>query len=196
MNGYEQNTSSLWVRLARLFQDREYRHSYAESFTNTLIAAQLKANREMRKLSQAQLAELAGMKQSRISTIENVNYDSWSVRTLRRIAQAFDLVLVIKFESFGNLVHEMESFDRASLERPSFPDDPAFASQKPAASEPVADAELTVRGDAIGDLNTGDLKPVANLASYRRASSKVQETTPSARPELLEEDLWLNTSGA
>jgi transcriptional regulator with XRE-family HTH domain len=119
-------TPSLFKQLGRLFRNREYRHSYAESFTNTLIAAQLKANRERRTLSQAQLATLADMKQSHISRIENVNYDGWSVRTLRRIARAFDLVLIVKFESFGALVREMESFNRSSLERPTFAEDPAF----------------------------------------------------------------------
>ena len=128
MKNTGRHTSPLLDRLRKLFQDPEYRRSYAESFTNTLIAAQLKANRESRNLSQAELAELAGMKQSRISTIENVNYESWSIRTLRRIAQAMDLVLVVKLESFGNLLQDMESLDRPNLERPSFADDPVFHS--------------------------------------------------------------------
>src|SRR4029079_16275249 len=118
MKNTGRHTSPLLDRLRKLFQDPEYRRSYAESFTNTLIAAQLKANRESRNLSQAELAELAGMKQSRISKIENVNYESWSIRTLRRIAQAMDLVLVVKLESFGNLLQDMESLDRPNLERP------------------------------------------------------------------------------
>ncbi len=163
MQGSEQNTSSLWTRLTRSFRDREYRHVYAESFTNTLIAAQLKANREMRKLSQEQLAELAGMKQSRISAIENVNYESWSVRTLRRIARTFDLVLVIKFESFGNVVREMESFDRSSLERPSFQDDPDFK---------VSSERTTTPGNVVAfpgarsqeDSSAGDALAVADFA--------------------------------
>lgn len=130
MNTTEPYTSPLLERLRDLFQDPEYRHAYAESFTNTFIAAQLKANREKRQLLQSELATVADMKQSRISTIENVNYESWSVRTLRRIARAMDLVLVVKLESFGAVIRDMESLSRESLERPSFGDDPVFQASR------------------------------------------------------------------
>lgn len=114
------------MNLARLFRDKEYRRSYVEAFSNTSIAAQIKANREKRQLSQAQLADLAGMKQSRISTVENVNYESWNIRTLRRLADAFDLVLVVRFESFGKVLDDIAEFTRDTIEQPSFDEDPAF----------------------------------------------------------------------
>lgn len=152
MKTTEPNTSSLLSKLRGLFRDREYRQAYAESFTNTLIAAQLKANRERRGLSQSELAELAGMKQSRISTIENVNYENWNIRTLRRIAQAMDLVLVVKLESFGNLVRDMETFKRDNLERPSFDDDPVFNPDKTSTRGVTRSVVL----EFPGHWNTGD----------------------------------------
>lgn len=171
MQTSEQNTSSLKTRLARLFRDREYRHSYAESFANTLIAAQLKANREVRHLSQQQLADLVGMKQSRISTIENVNYESWSVRTLRRIAQAFDLVLIIKFESFGNVLREVEAFDLSSLERPSFEDDPEFRSPRE-------------RSQLEKDLGCGETETFASVLTFPSVASPVRVTPGSFSVDL------------
>lgn len=120
--------SPLKVRLTRFFLNREYRRSYVESFLNTSIAAQIKADREKRGWSQGQLAELAGMKQSRISALENVSFEGWSLKALRRLAEAFDLVLVVRFESFGKVIEGIESIERSRLEAPPFTEDPAFPS--------------------------------------------------------------------
>jgi transcriptional regulator with XRE-family HTH domain len=113
-------------RLIRNFRDEDYRHAYDEEFSNAQMATQIKVIREQRELTQSKLAELAGMKQSRISALENVNYSSWSISTLRRIARALGVRLVFKFESWGNILTEVNSFSRSGLERPSFVDDPAF----------------------------------------------------------------------
>jgi len=67
------------------------------------------------------------MKQSRISAIEDVDYSSWSVETLRRLAEAFDLVLRVEFNSFGELLEEVDNLSREALERPSFNDDEVFS---------------------------------------------------------------------
>ncbi len=105
---------------------QEYRASYAESFMNSWIAAQIKVIREQRGLSQQQLAELIGSKQAGISRLENVNYTAWKVSTLARIARAFDIRLKISFEEFGTLPEEVVGFDRSSLERVEYQDDPVF----------------------------------------------------------------------
>ena len=109
------------------FRDRDYRAAYAENALDTYIATQLRVLREQRELTQGKLADLANMKQSRISTMEDVNYAGWSISTLKRLARAFDLSLMVKFESFGGLLREMDAFNRQALERPSFEDDPAFS---------------------------------------------------------------------
>ena len=108
------------------FKDFEYRHAYVEDFLHTRVAAQIKVLREQRGLSQKELAELAGMKQSRISMLENVNYRRWNVGTLLKLARAFDLMLVVKFEGFGAGLSEIDSFSRISLEKGSFAEDHSF----------------------------------------------------------------------
>ncbi len=113
-------------RLLEEFRDPEARREYADEFLDASIALQIKTLRQQRELTQAQLAELAGMKQSRISTMEKVDYSSLSVRTLRRLAEAFDLPLVIRFESWGNLLRGATRLGRQDLERPDFADDPEF----------------------------------------------------------------------
>jgi transcriptional regulator with XRE-family HTH domain len=108
------------------FQDKETRHIYADNFLNTWIATQLKVLREQREWTQSQLAEEAGMKQERISLLEDVNYESWTIKTLKRFARAFDVRLSIKFESFGSLLRDYEEFSRDNLKRPKFDDDLVF----------------------------------------------------------------------
>lgn len=102
------------------FQDKDYRHSYVDDFLDASIAAQIKALRESRGLTQEKLAGLAGMKQSRISVLEDVNYDSWSINTLRKLARAFDVALVVKFESFSRRLEDIAQFNREALLVPAF----------------------------------------------------------------------------
>lgn len=114
-------------RLIRRFRDKDYRHDYTESFFDTLIATQIRALRKLRKWSQKRLGDETGTTQGGISTFENTDYSSWSVGNLRRFARAFDLALVVKFESFGEVLKEIEDFNEASVVRQCFSEDSAFA---------------------------------------------------------------------
>ena len=107
-------------------KDKEYRAGFAESFLDTSIATQIRVLREQRDWTQAQLAHEAGMKQSRISALENADYSKWSIGTLKRLARAFDVPLNVAFGTFGKLLVEVDQFGRASLERPEFAKDPAI----------------------------------------------------------------------
>ena len=113
-------------RLKQSFRDKEYRHSYVDGFLNSSIATQIKVLRELRGWTQEDLANQAHMKQTSISRIENVNYSSWSINTLRKIAEAFDLTLQVTFESFGTRLKDISRFSRKALEKHSFEEDPVF----------------------------------------------------------------------
>jgi transcriptional regulator with XRE-family HTH domain len=99
------------------FEDEEIAHAYADEFLNMSIATQVRVLREERILTQEQLGNLAGMKQERISVLENVNYSSWSINSLRKLAKAFDVRLKVSFETFGSLIADMNNFNRGALER-------------------------------------------------------------------------------
>lgn len=118
--------SELVERLKTELQDQDYRYAYDEEFSNSRIATQIKVLREQQELKQSELAELAGMKQSRISELENVNYNAWSISTLRRLARALGVRLSFAFESWGELLPEAGNLGRQALERPRFEKDPAF----------------------------------------------------------------------
>ncbi len=113
-------------RLLKRFRSFRYRHVYSDEFTDAFIATQIRVLREQRDLKQQALADLSGMRQSQISELEDVNNRSWKVSTLKKLAKAFDLVLVVRFEEFGKVLPDIGRLDRQHLERSSFKDDPVF----------------------------------------------------------------------
>lgn len=135
--------------LAEELRDREARHLYAEEFANSALALQIKTLRLQRNWTQQELAERAGLKQSQVSAMEQVDHDAWTLKTLRKLARAFDLALDVRFESFGWLLDDALSTSRETLERQSFEEDPPFrgAERKgqPRHRDPVA-----VPGDEPG----------------------------------------------
>ncbi|QDQ25359.1 helix-turn-helix transcriptional regulator [Chitinimonas arctica] len=108
--------SELARRLTVEFEDRDYAHAYLEQFANMAIAAQIKALREQRGLTQAQLADLTGMKLAQISALEDVDYDAWTIRTLRKLAHAFDAHLAFSFKPFSKGILDVVNFSESRLE--------------------------------------------------------------------------------
>jgi transcriptional regulator with XRE-family HTH domain len=132
------------------FHDPEARHDYAEEFLNSYLALQIKTLRQQRQWTQEELGNRAGeMKQSRISALERADYERWTLQTLKRLAKAFDLALVVRFESFGTFLEEMTSLSREALERPSFDNDPAFKATSCASSVGDSLAIATFRGKVV-----------------------------------------------
>jgi transcriptional regulator with XRE-family HTH domain len=104
-------------------KDKEYAHAYMDEFFNMSIAAQIKALREQRGWTQKQLAEFSGMKQERISVLEDVDYDAWTVKALRKLANAFDLTVKISFEEFSKAIVDVNNMSQEYLTRTSREED-------------------------------------------------------------------------
>lgn len=138
--------NELTEKLREEFHDTETRRIYAEDLLNSYVATQIKVLREQAGWTQAQLAEKAGMKQERISVLEDVNYSSWTANVLKRLATAFDVRLSIKFESFGSFLPEFEKFGREALIRPSFENDPAFQENQSKAVSAVVASDVATAG--------------------------------------------------
>lgn len=113
------------MSLKKEFQDREYRHAYAESFANTIIATQIRLLRGA--MNQKDFAQLVGMKQSRVSAMEDENYSAWSTKTLKKLAAARDVVFLGRFVSFGELLNWSRLMSEQTLTVTPFSNDPAFA---------------------------------------------------------------------
>jgi transcriptional regulator with XRE-family HTH domain len=129
--------NSLREDLIQTAADKEYRHAYAEENLNLSIATQIKILREQREMTQETLAEEAEMTQSMISRYENVNYSSWGLNTLRKLAKAFDVYLEVKFRSFREMIESVENFNREALQVPRFTEDAYFSPMQPAISSQI-----------------------------------------------------------
>jgi len=87
------------------------------------IAAQIKALRDQRGWTQKELAGFSGMKQERISALEDVNYEAWTAKTLTKLARSFDLTLKISFEEFSACISDIDDISTESLKRTSREED-------------------------------------------------------------------------
>lgn len=110
----------IWKKICK---SKAYRDSYVAAHVSNTVAAQITLMREERDWTQSLLAEKAGMKQSRISTLEDPNYENIEVATLRRLASAFDVGLTIRFVPFSELVSWAEHHTASELNVPTLEND-------------------------------------------------------------------------
>jgi transcriptional regulator with XRE-family HTH domain len=127
--------------IPRKLRDPEYRRKYFLAETSARIAAQLISLRKRRQLNQSQVANLVGTTQPAISRVERADYQSWSFKTLRSIADALDARIRVTIEPMEDVLHE---YDRS----PVISDDeveriePVGAAAKAAALAVVQQREL------------------------------------------------------
>lgn len=123
------NITSRKTRLIEKLQNKEYRDSYISSNIDVGVAFQIRALRKQRKYTQKKLAEIARMKQGRISVLENPS-NTPNISTLKKIANAFDVGLIVRFVPISNLVEWQLNLSRESLDASSFNEDPYFQAKK------------------------------------------------------------------
>lgn len=116
-------STNLTIRqqLFEKFRSRKRRRIFAEQDLGSTVAAQIYALRQQHnKMTQEKLAQETEMSQARISVLENPNYRKFNVGTLQRIAAAFDVALVVRFVSFGELLDWTVTGSQKTLAPPSF----------------------------------------------------------------------------
>ena len=135
-------------KIARL-RNKEYRDAFVASQIGIGLPFQIRALREQREWKQSELAEKAGMLQPRISAVETPGGAKFTLETLRRIASAFDVALLVKFVPFSELVDQSEDFNPDTFRVPGFGDDPGLVERKEPESAPsdpnIAVAPLPLR---------------------------------------------------
>ncbi len=151
-------------------RDYDYAEGYAEELLNARIATQIKVLREQQKMKQAELAAAMGTTQTAISRIENVNYSSWSIKTLKKIARALKLRLNVSFESFGTLPDDVEGFTRERMERPAHDKDPRIWPER---FQPI---EGTVRAEELVFDSTEQLENVQSSVNGRRTRLDINDS--------------------
>lgn len=68
------------------------------------IAFQIRATRDAQGMTQTALAEAAGMSQNNVSRLESPDYGKHTVSSLKRIAQALDVALIVRLVPFSQYI--------------------------------------------------------------------------------------------
>jgi transcriptional regulator with XRE-family HTH domain len=116
--------------LRRIRRGKKDRAKLVASNLDKGIAFQIRATRENRPWTQDDLAGAAGMGQNNISRLESPEYGKHTISSLKRIAEALDVALVVRFVHFSQYVdwlsgtpHLDEGLSPKALAVPSFEDE-------------------------------------------------------------------------
>ncbi len=90
--------------VSRLVTDREYRADYIRAKLEVLIPSQLRALRLRQDKTQPELAQMADMKQSRISAMETPGKVNFNLHTLVRMAATLNVAMTVKFVPFSEML--------------------------------------------------------------------------------------------
>lgn len=110
---------SLWQK----FSSRKYREAFVDAHLSSTVAAQIATMRLDRDMTQQQLADKSGMKQSRICVLENPENTSLTLATLKRVASALDVALIVRFVPYSALASWSAETRGGKFSVPSFSQD-------------------------------------------------------------------------
>ncbi len=139
-------------KTAEKLRDPEYRKAYIASQINIGLPFQIRSLLKARGWTQAQLAEKTDMLQPRISGLMTPGKVRPNIETLRRVAEAFDCGLIVRFAPFSEIVKWSDSFDPEGFTVPSFEHDGGF-------KETERQLKLREVGQMIGQAAEQSLSP-------------------------------------
>ena len=115
------NTTNEYRQMWESLQDIEFRKQLIDEHINVGIAFQIHGLRKRQGLKQKQLAEKLGeKKQPLISSWENPNYGKYTLATLKDLAKAFDVGLLVRFVPFSKLTDWTLNLTSDVIAPPSF----------------------------------------------------------------------------
>lgn len=149
-------------------QDKEFRTAYVSEHLRAGISHQIRALREQRGWSQAELGRKAGKPQSVISRAEDPDYGKFSLQTLLDLAVAFDVALFMRFISFSELLESVAGLSPSALRAVDFAHDdfrvPDVPSERLKAQMGIEEEQrTTVSVDLILSPSLGQRPPLGVL---------------------------------
>jgi len=122
-------------KIARDLADSEQRHLFIEAQIRNGLPLQIRAMREDRGWTQMQVAEKLGTTQNTVSRLENPATGRPTITTLKRIAEVFDVGLLVKFVPFSEYIDSTGGMSTKSVAAPSYDTEIAEQKQKEAERE-------------------------------------------------------------
>jgi len=137
------------------------------------VPFQLRAIRERRGWTQEKLAEKIGTTQNTISRLENPKTSKPTIKTLLRLANAFDVGLLVRFVPFGFYGDVVDATKATHIEIPSYDEElqGEIAVAKEALLQPVANPEvLPCLGSGGDQRDQEELERVRAIGKTRLAA--------------------------
>jgi transcriptional regulator with XRE-family HTH domain len=181
-----QNHTSIRSHLREKMRDKDYRDGLVEARISTNIAAQVAKMRESRNWTQGELAQRTKMAQSRISLLENPDYEGITIATLKRLASAFDVALMVRFISYEDWL-DWATNQSDDLNVPSFSEegpsalDTLIAGTSQGLLAPVGQRELT-QPQLISPLQPLPIAASQAMSAHARQSAVSAVEYLGARP--------------
>jgi transcriptional regulator with XRE-family HTH domain len=119
-----------YPNLLEKLQNDEYRHAFTSSSLRRWIAMQIRELRMREGWSQKQLGEAVGKPQNVVSRLEDPSYGKVTLQTLLDFAAAFDVALIVRFGTFGELAAQIEDMSASAMAVPPFNEELALAESR------------------------------------------------------------------
>jgi transcriptional regulator with XRE-family HTH domain len=117
--------------VSRLTADRDFRANYIRAKLEVLIPSQLRALRLREEKTQSELAQLADMKQARISAMETPGRVNFNLETLVRMAATHSCGLLFKFVPFSEMLEWENEYSQDTFNVTRLSEDIDFLQPKP-----------------------------------------------------------------
>jgi transcriptional regulator with XRE-family HTH domain len=135
------------------------RARFVELYLNKFLAFQIRAMRDREQWNQQDLADRIGTNQNGVSRLENPFYGKATLTTLKRVATAFDVALIVRFVPFSQLADWVSGIHHTDmgLTETSFAV-PSFALENPDVTKnlgnvPSEEREVAQSEDRPGPMN-------------------------------------------
>jgi transcriptional regulator with XRE-family HTH domain len=137
-------------KLLKDLKDERYRNAFVSKLIDNTIPFQIKTMRDQRGWSQEDLAKIANKKQEAISRLENPDYAKFTLKTLKELAAAFKVGLIVRFAPLSDLVKWELNLSTESLQVASYEDD-LYLQEKPAQEVELRDiiAPGAIQGNSM-----------------------------------------------
>jgi transcriptional regulator with XRE-family HTH domain len=142
-------------------RDSEYRHQFVEAEINVGIAFQIRSLRNRQNLTQANLADRLNVKQPLVSSWENPDYGRYSLGTLKDLAKAFDVGLLVRFVPFSKLVDWTVNLPKDAIAPPSFGEEQYLVPALVTPSTDLKGVDANSMVDFVNKLVPGTFPPTA-----------------------------------
>ena len=163
-------TSNVWARL----RSKRYRDHFVAAQVKQVIPYQIRALMKDRGISQAELAERAGLTQGAISRAANPKYGNLSLNTLVRIAAGFDVAFIGQFVPFSELDRWLTHLHDESASISTFEEEDARHQ-----ASTIIGADVTEQG-----------KAVISLLEESMANQKIPEPFATSEQSRGDDEEW------